>query len=68
MITPSTLVATILPCVMRKSPPDFSPPSTSIGIVSLVFAKTALSLASWSKLRNTSMPAFIAPGCAYFCA
>jgi len=40
--------------------------STSIGIVSCVFWKTTLSLASWSKLRNTSMPAFIAPGSLYF--
>jgi len=38
----------------------------SIGIVSGVCWKTVLSLASWSKLRNTSMPAFIAPGSLYF--
>jgi hypothetical protein len=30
----------------EKSPPEFSPPSTSTGMVSLVAAKTALSLAT----------------------
>ena len=44
--------------------PAFSPVSTSIGIVSLVLAKPAKSLASCSKARNTSKPARMAPGCA----
>src|ERR1044072_2822569 len=45
MVTPSTLSVTKRACEMRKSPPDFWPPSTSIGIGSLVLANSALSLA-----------------------
>ena len=64
MMTPSTLSSTIRPWSIRNCPPAFSPLSTSIGMVSLVLANPAKSLASCSKARNTSKPARMAPGCA----
>ena len=46
MITPSTFVSTSRACVMSVWPDAFSPVSTSIGIVSGVFANCAKSIAS----------------------
>ncbi len=54
-----------LALVDQDFPPAFSQESTSIGIVSGVFANCAKSFASYSNARKVSIPALMWPGFAY---